>query len=187
MDGDGREDIYVSNVHHAMQAEGSLLWLNKTDSAAPGVNLKENASRMNMLNINRFGWGAAVVDLNLDGFPDIVQANGMVGDDWDKLYEKRSDYWYFQAQIARTGPEIHSYADKWADLRGRCIYENEADGIFLNANGNYFLDVSQQIGFTHRANTRGVAAVDLDNDGDADLVVTDQFGAPKVYKNKLID
>ncbi|MCK6612218.1 MAG: FG-GAP-like repeat-containing protein [Bacteroidia bacterium] len=187
MDGDGREDIYVSNVHHAMQAEGSLLWLNKTDSAARSVNLKENASRMNMLNINRFGWGAAVVDLNLDGFPDIVQANGMVGDDWDKLYDKRSDYWYFQAQIARTGPEIHSYADKWADLRGRCIYENEADGIFLNAHGNYFLDVSQQIGFTHRANTRGVAAVDLDNDGDADLVVTDQFGAPKVYKNKLIE
>lgn len=185
VNGDGWEDIYVSNVHHSMQAEGSLLWLNKTDSLAKQVVLKENASRMNMLNINRFGWGAAIVDLNLDGFPDIVQANGMVGDDWDKRYDKRSDYWYFQAQIARTGPEIHSYADKWADLRGRCIYENEADGIFLNYQGKYFLDVASQTGFNHRANTRGVAAVDLDNDGDPDLVVTDQFGAPKIYKNKL--
>lgn len=185
VDGNGQEDVYVSNVHHAMQAEGSLLWLNFTEQNANKVNLKERASAMNMLNTNRFGWGAAFADINMDGRPDIIQANGMVDDSWDHLYDKRSDYWYFQAQVARTGPEIHSYADKWADLRGRCIYENEADGIFLNIDGKSFRDVSKEVGFTHLANTRGVAAVDLDNDGDPDLLVSDQFGEPKLYENKI--
>jgi hypothetical protein len=184
-DGNGQEDIYVSNVHHSMQAEGSLLWLNFTKPMAAKFDLKERAAPMNMLNINRFGWGAASIDINLDGRPDLLQANGMVDDSWDQLYKERSDYWYFQAQIARTGPEIHSFADKWADLRGRCIYENEADGVFLNLDGKRFVDVSNSVGFTHKANTRGIAAVDFDNDGDPDILVTDQFGEPKLYENKI--
>lgn len=183
IDGNGKEDMYVSNVHHAMQAEGSLLWLNYTDSNADHIAFKERASSMNMLNTNRFGWGAAMVDINMDGYLDILQANGMVDDSWDHKYDKRSDYWYFQAQVARTGPEIHSYADKWADLRGRCIYENERDGVFLNRNGKSFIDVADAVGFTHEANTRGIAAADFDNDGDPDVLVTDQFGEPRLYKN----
>ena len=185
LDRNGKEDLYVSNVHHAMQAEGSLLWLNHTSKGAKKVALRESATRLNLLNPNRFGWGAAFADLNLDGWLDVVQANGMVGDAWDKRYPKRMDYWYLQAQIARTGPEIHSYADNWADIRGASIYENESDGIFINQRGENFIDVAVNTGFIHKRNTRGVAAVDLDNDGDPDLVVTDQFGEPLVYENKM--
>lgn len=185
LDRNGKEDIYVSNVHHAMQAEGSLLWMNHTTDGAQLVDFTESATRKNLLNPNRFGWGAAFADLNLDGWLDVAQANGMVDDEWDKKYPKRMDYWYLQAQIARTSPEIHSYADNWADIRGACIYENEPDGIFINQHGDSFIDVAQTVGFTHKRNTRGIAAVDLDNDGDADLVVTDQYGAPLIYENQI--
>jgi len=82
------------------------------------------------------------------------------------------DYWYFQAQIARTGPEVHGYADKWADLRGMSIYENERDRISLNLNHKKFVDVSKVVGLNHEKNTRGVATADLDNDGDLDLIFT---------------
>lgn len=184
LDRNGKDDIYVSNVHHAMQAEGSLLWMNQTPDGAKKAMFKEQASVLNALNTNRFGWGAAFGDLNLNGWIDIVQANGMVDASWDPKYEEPRDFWYYQAQIARTGPEIHSYVDKWADIRGCYIYPNEPDRIYLNNYGNGFVDMAGELNFNHLANTRGVALADFDNDGDLDILVTDQFGAPWLYENK---
>lgn len=184
LDRNQKDDIYISNVHHAMQAEGSLLWMNYTEEKEKLL-LEESATTMNALNTKRFGWGAGFADLNLDGWEDIIQANGMVDDSWDKLYDERVDFWYYQAQIARTGPEIHSYADKWADIRGASIYENEPDRIMLNHDGTYFNDYASSIGFDHEENTRGICLSDFDNDGDADILITDQFGAPILYENKV--
>ena len=185
VDGDLREDIYISNVHHALQAEGSLLWLNKTPTKATHLHFEERATQMGVLNDNRFGWGAAMADLDRDGWLDIVQANGMVDDSWDKVATKCIDYWYLNEKLARTGPEIHSYSDSWADIKGACIYPNEKNRVYLNQKGQYFSDVASQVGLTDLSNTRGVASGDLDNDGDLDLVITDLFGAPKIYKNKV--
>ncbi|MBK6265497.1 VCBS repeat-containing protein [Marivirga sp. S37H4] len=185
LDRNGKEDIYISNVHHAMQAEGSLLWMNFTEDEAPKANFKEQASQLNALNTNRFGWGAAVGDLNLNGWQDVIQANGMVDASWDPKFEKPTDYWYYQAQIARTGPEVHSFANKWADIRGCFIYPNEPDRVMINNYGKGFVDLAEQLNLTHQANTRGVALADFDNDGDLDILITNQFGAPILYKNKL--
>ena len=185
LDHNGKEDIYVSNVHHAMQAEGSLLWMNFTGDAAKKADFKERASKLNALNTNRFGWGAAVGDLNLDGWMDIVQANGMVDAAWDPKFDEPKNYWYYQAQIARTGPEVHSFADNWADIRGCYIYPNEPDRIMINNRGNGFVDLAAELQFNHLANTRGVALADFDNDGDLDILITDQFGPPVLYKNNL--
>jgi hypothetical protein len=183
--GNGREDVYVSNVHHAMQAEGSLLWLNQTPTGAKTLVFKERAAAMHALNTNRFGWGAAMGDLNLNGWLDIVQANGMVSDAWDPKWDVAKNYWYFQAQIARTSPEVHSFVDKWADIRGCYIYPDEPDRLMLNNYGKGFVDRSQAVGFTHLQNTRGVALADFDNDGDLDFLITNQFGAPILYRNDL--
>jgi enediyne biosynthesis protein E4 len=185
IDGNGKEDVYISNVHHEMQAEGSLLWMNYTNDRATTIDFKEGAQRYNLLNANRFGWGAAIGDLDLNGWPDVIQANGMVDDIWDKKWEQPQDFWYYQAQIARTGPEIHSYADNWADIRGCYIYPNEEDRISLNLGEGMFRDATSALGFTHRANTRGVALADFDNDGDLDILVTNQFGDPFLYKNEV--
>ena len=85
----------------------------------------------------------------------------------------------------RTGPEIHSYADKWADIRGCYIYANEPDRISLNIGGKNFVDAAEALHFDHKANTRGVILADFDNDGDLDILMTNQFGAPFFYKNEV--
>ena len=53
VDGDGREDVYVSNVHHALQAEGSLLWMNRSRKGR--IDLVDRAAQMGALNPNRWG------------------------------------------------------------------------------------------------------------------------------------
>jgi len=180
-DNNGRPAIYVSNVHENLQAEGSLLWTQTGDpTVADGWT--DRAVAHNVLNEKRFGWGAAAGDIDLDGRLDILQANGMVDNTYDPLYPGCPDYWYWNDKIALTRPDIHGYADRWADLRGRCIFPNEKNRVYLN-HGQYFVDVASQVGWDKPGNARGIALVDLDNDGRLDALVTHQFAPLSIFHN----
>lgn len=184
LDNNGYLDIYVSNVHEKLQAEGSLMWMNDGTVARRGAAaFSDQAMARNALNEKRFGWGAALGDLDRDGRLDIVQANGMVDDSYDKRYPVCPDYWYWNDKIALTGPEVHGYADRWADLRGRCIFPKELNRVFLNQ-GKYFIDVAEQAGLDTPGNARAVAMADLDNDGALDVLITRQFAPPSLYHNE---
>lgn len=183
-DNNGWPDVYVSNVHHKLQAEGSLLWLNQGLTADRPERFEDAAMARGMLNERRFGWGAAAGDLDRDGRIDLVQANGMV----DNAYEPAAlqtacpDYWYWNDKIALTGPEVHGYADRWADLRGRCIFPSEQNRIYLNR-GAYFVDVAAQAGWQQKGVSRGIALADFDNNGTLDAVVTHQFAPVSLFRN----
>lgn len=178
-DRNGWLDIYISNVHAPLQAEGSLLWM-----FGPESQMRNEAARRGALNSHRFGWGAGVADLDLNGWPDLVQANGMVDDTIDRRFETPRDYWYVNSRLARTGPEIHAYADKWGDIRGYSIWGRERNRVLLN-DGGQFHDVAADIGLESKGNSRGAALADFDNDGDADLLLTHQFKEPSLFRNDL--
>lgn len=179
LDNSGNTDIYVSNVHAPLQAEGSLCW--RVDDRG----YHDLAADRLLVNEQRFGWGAAMGDLNLDGSLDIVQANGMVDDSADKRFPDRRDYWYRASLVMRAGPEVHSYADNWADLRGYDIWGHQQNRVYLSDGGSpaRFLDVAEQVGVTEKTNSRAVAMADLDNDGDLDVVITHQFAEAEVLCN----
>lgn len=185
LDGNGWLDVYVSNVHHALQSEGSLLWMNQ--GARDGVpRFKDQAAARGALNEQRFGWGAAVGDLGNRGWLDIVQANGMVDDRLDALHPGCPDYWYVNHKLMQSTREIHTYADMWGDIRGRCIYPNERRRVYFNRGADarpQFVDVADVVGLTGSDNSRGVALVDLDDDGRLDVVIANQHGGPSVFRN----
>ena len=190
-DGNFRQDIHISNVHHAMQAEGSMLWMNmgnKEDNVTP--HLVDRATELGILNEERFGWGATVADFDNDGLQDMGQANGMVDNLVDRLDDSDScpDYWYVNEKIARSAPHIHSMANKWGDIRGYCIFGKEKNRLYLNRGtdqGMRFVDVADHVGLTKETNSRGISALDLNNDGAMDLVVSHQFHRPSFYKNEF--
>ena len=189
-DHNGFADVYVSNVHHSLQSEGSLLWMVRP-SADPFVpEFIDEATQRGALNERRFAWGAAAGDLNLDGWDDLLQANGMLDDRLDKreLNTRRRDYWYVNQKLMQSGPEIHTYADRWGDIRGRELYPNEARRAYLNrgpAGAGTFVDVAKQLGVDAPDNSRGVLLADLDDDGDLDAVVTNQHAPLSLYRNTL--
>ena len=182
-DRNGFLDIYVSNVHVPLQAEGSLLWMIGEGKADGLPEIRNEAARRGALNEHNFGWGAAAGDIDGDGWIDIVQANGMVDDRVDRRFDSPRDYWYVNGQLARTGPEVHSYANKWADIRGYSIFGQQRNRLLINDAGKGFADVAEICGMGDRGNSRGMVLADFDNDGDLDLVVTHQFETAELFRN----
>jgi len=101
-----------------------------------------------------FRWGVALADFDLDGDVDLIEATGQI---------------YLEAEIGplRTvGP-----SDQTPNL-----YENR-DGTLAVRSG------AEGSAFTRPGQHRGVALVDLDEDGRLDVVMAPRTGAPIVLRN----
>jgi len=77
--------------------------------------------------------------------------------------------------LAETNGYIGAFAGDPAVL-----YENHGDG-------HTFTEVAQQAGFTHNGQGRGMCRMDLENDGDLDIVIFENMGKLRLYENLLID
>lgn len=185
----GWQDVYVSNVHVPLQTEGSLLWKAEPNARDPFFpRFKDEATLRGALNEHRFGWGAAMGDINLDGWLDLLQANGMVDDTPDKRFPKPRFYWYAAEKVMRSAPDIHAYVDRWPDLRGYEIFGRQLDRVYLSRGDKttmQFVDVAAQAGITNLGNSRGIALADFDNNGTLDLAITHQFKPLSLYRNTL--
>ncbi len=99
------------------------------------------------------GWGALFVDVDNDGWPDIVIVNGHVY------------------------PEIEGKGLLSSFRERKLIYWNEHNGKFKDVS----LDAGP--GITKPFNSHGLAAADFRNDGSVELLVNNSYDAPSLLKN----
>jgi len=189
-DKNGFLDIYVSNMHKSELPEGSLLWMNDGGvTTRKAAAFKNKAFAKNIVNTDRFSWGAASVDIDLDGDMDILQSAGWLDSTYDTASEPSAqtacdNYVYKLFQIEASPPDTHGYIDNWPDMRGACLYPRDAKRVFLNNRGS-FTDVANDVGWAMAENSRAIAVADFDNDGDKDIVVTHMTAPPSLYRNDL--
>jgi hypothetical protein len=111
------------------------------------------ASTIGRASLLRLTFSCFFVDVDLDGWLDIFAANGHVADD-----------------IARVQPNL-TYA--------------QPPHLFRNLGGKKFEDLSTRVGagFSKPVVARGAAYGDVDNDGDADLLITANNGPARLLRN----
>jgi hypothetical protein len=103
-------------------------------------------------NTRWLGWGVAFVDLDLDGWLDLFLVNGHV---YPEVEQLKTEAGYRQRKV---------------------VYRNDGAGRFQ--------DVTERLGppVTVPKAGRGAAFVDVDNDGDLDVLVNNIHDTPDLYR-----
>ncbi|MEP6464800.1 MAG: FG-GAP-like repeat-containing protein [Parafilimonas sp.] len=116
-----------------------------------------------------WSWTPVVGDFDNDGYKDIIITNGYPKDvtDHDFIsFRNQSQYIAGKQQILNAIPQVklHNYA-----------YHNDGDLTFTDETKNWGMETPTF--------SNGAVYVDLDNDGDLDLVVNNINDESSIYKN----
>ena len=195
-DGDGLVDIYVAN-----DSTPNFLYHNNGDGTFKEIGFVSGAA-VNDNGSEQGSMGVALGDYDHDGRLDLFVTN--FADEYNTLYHANGRNSFadvsYKANVAAVslpyvgwGTEFFDYDnDGWADLfvANGHVYpqlENYRQRKFVHRNNRdgTFAEVSEQLGaaLAEKRVGRGVAAGDLDNDGDPDLVVGDLDGLPQLLRN----
>ncbi|WP_154859526.1 VCBS repeat-containing protein [Cyclobacterium xiamenense] len=117
-----------------------------------------------------WSWAALFADFDNDGYKDIYVTNGVRRD------INNSDY--FRNDEVQNFDEGNSL-----DLTKKIPSEKIKNFAFKNMGDLTFTDVSDDWGINFNGFSNGVAYVDLDNDGDLDVVVNNLDDQATVYRN----
>lgn len=176
-DGNGWLDIFVTNITTAEYLkEGNMLWHNDAASE-DGIPIFLDASVEAGTYDGGWGWGAKFFDFDNDGDLDIISVNGFIT-------AGEGNYWYDLASWTVLGQDV-SDALNWPPIGDRSFSGGEATRLWRNEGGQRFTEIASRAGIADRRDGRGVVTVDYDNDGDLDVYIANQGGAPAFFRNDV--
>jgi hypothetical protein len=203
-DGDGWIDLYVAN-----DQEPNFLWMNRRDGTFTEEALLAGAA-VDLHGRPQASMGVDAADFDGDGDEDLFMTH--LATETDTLYVN-DGVGVFEDATARTGltaPGVRytSWGTRWLDYdndgvldlfvanggvrvipelqqRGDRFPFDEPNQLFHGIGGGRYEDVSASAGpaFSLLEVSRGTAFGDLDNDGDTDILLTNNDGPARVMIN----
>lgn len=160
----------VENGYHH-QFTRNVLQLNNSDGTFSEIGRYAGVSATD------WSWGALITDMDNDGLKDIFVANGIYKDLTDQ------DYIQFFSNRDMVMSIISGNKVDYRKLIDAIPSVKIPSYAFRN-NGDYtFSNLSVEWGFSNPGFSNGAAYGDLDNDGDADMVVNNVNMPMYIYRN----
>jgi hypothetical protein len=180
LDGDGRLDMYVSNIAQDWAfMESHFAWIATGGRAEMERGLAPFEDRSEQLGLSRSGWGwdARFADLDADGVPEVIQATGFLRGERNR--------WPFVHEVGMGNDNHIRKLSIWHHFRpGDDLSGHQASPFFVRAaNGRYY-DLAGKVGVGQEHVSRGIAIADVDADGDLDYAIANQWEASWLYRNE---
>ncbi len=191
INGDGAVDFFVGDMlsrdHARRKRQMGNMRSNapQTDNFGPVPQITQNTLFLNRgdgtfadiaphagVKASEWTWGAVFMDADLDGLPDLLVSCGMIHDWMD------SDIGAELAGKKATMNEIKDHRVKYPALKTRnLLFHNKGDLHFEEAGARFGLKAEEASG--------GMIPVDLDNDGDLDVVISNTGAPAEIYRNDV--
>ena len=131
-----------------------------------------------------WSWAPLFADFDNDGYQDLFITNGFGKDvtdlDFVKFRKDISAYTNTNDKRKESYKALNDALEKRPGIKTHPY-------LFRNKQDNTFEDMSDKWGFTEFLYSNGAAFVDLDNDGDLDIVTNNMDAPAHIYKNKTND
>jgi hypothetical protein len=150
------------------QFSHNTLFLGRADGSFAEI------GRLAGLSASEWAWTPVFLDVDLDGWEDLLISNGHEMDMMDADTSMRAEQ--AKAKKVLGNREL-------LELRRMFRRFAPPKAAFRNLGNLAFADVSRDWGFATEAVTQGMALTDLDGDGDLDVVANNLNDAPAVYEN----
>jgi len=179
VNGDGRLDIYVSNIAEEFALEEShFLFVSEGDPAVMLGGVAPYVDRSERLGVSRSGWGwdTRLADFDNDGILEAVQATGFI--------KGRIDRWPELHELAMSNDTLVKRPGSWPRLaEGDGLSGHQHNPFFVRAESGRYFDIARAVGLGDLQISRGIAVADVDDDGDLDLAVANQWETSYFYRN----
>lgn len=157
--------IYIGQIDNRAQVMQNTLFVNRGDGTYAEI------AQYAGVKASEWSWGSLFLDVDLDGYEDLIVASGMIRD-------------YMDADINAKIKDVPLTSEE-ARRSIRHLFPKlpTQNFVFHNQGNLQFSDRSREWGFGVEAVSGGVVAADFDNDGDLDVAINNMDGEPEIYRN----
>lgn len=157
--------LLPGDYSHRPRYNRNSLYLNRGDHTYAEI------SYYSGLEASEWSWTTRFLDIDLDGYEDLLINNGFAYD----FQDMDSQQQLFN-NLVETGGAERGYIEDFTPLR-------QQNRIYRNSGDLKFEEVSTEWGFTERDISLGMALADLNGDGTQDVVISRMNDEPSIYKN----